>query len=399
MTEIRLQVTSHISDFDAPSWDRLVENQSNPFVMHAFLELLERSKSIGVGTGWEPFYIGAFNHDELVGATFVYLKDHSYGEYIFDWAFADVAQQLGLPYYPKLVCAIPFTPATGPRLISSAPDDADLVRDALLHGVFEVQKELGAHSIHFLFCLDEEARFLEERDFIRRASHQFHWRNANYACFDDFLGAFKSRARKQIRKERARLDEANIKRVLISGSEASAEDWNIIYRFYTSTIGRKWGSPYLSRQFFDLAKESLGELSILGLAYKDGTPIAGTLSFKKSKHLYGRYWGAVQYVDGLHFDMCYYQLIDYAISNKLRLVEAGAQGEHKIKRGYVPMVTHSGHWFANPRLHQLVSQFLKRERASYEREIPHWASICPFKENHFPEGPLCAGLPEDDGSA
>ena len=341
MTTLTIQITSHIGDFQATDWDRLVEGQNNPFVLYSFLELLERSGSIGRGSGWEPFYIGAFNDQQLVGATFVYLKDHSYGEYIFDWAFVDVASQMRLPYFPKLVCAIPFTPATGPRLISSATSSQDEIRKALLQGVFELQQELGAHSLHFLFPVEDEADFLENNGFIRRASHQFHWRNVQYECFDDFLNSFRSRARKQIRKERLRLDSAQIQRDLFSGADASQEDWDTIYRFYTSTIGRKWGSPYLNRRFFEMAKDSVGDISLIGMAYRDGKPIAGTLSFKKSQHVYGRYWGANQYVDGLHFEMCYYQLIEFAIQNKLKLVEAGAQGEHKIKRGYIPVVTHS----------------------------------------------------------
>jgi uncharacterized protein len=385
-------ISQTIRSFSQSGWNELT-GDDNPFIEYEFLELLETSKSVGVQAGWIPFYITVQDEDTLRGALFVYLKDHSYGEYIFDWAFAQAAEQIHVPYYPKLVCAVPFTPATGPRFLVPPGKDKDRIRSLLLSGLLALQKDLDAQSIHFLYALDDEVEFLNQNGFFRRASHQFHWRNPGYETFDQFLQSLKSRNRKQIVRERRKMSEGGLELELRRGDTLSDAEWNDLYRFYSTTIGRKWGSPYLTRQFFEGAKESLGDRSIIGFARHNNTPIAGTLSFQKGNHLYGRYWGATHFFDGLHFELCYYQLQDFAIQNKLRLVEAGAQGEHKIKRGFVPVVTHSAHWFANPKLELLIGRFLEQELRGYENEMSEWRKICPFKDDTFPDFPLKAGVP------
>lgn len=385
-----LEIAPSLAKVSKESWNALV-GSDNPFVEYEFLRLLEDSGSVGIQTGWLPFYIVVKENDQVLGALFVYLKDHSYGEYIFDWAFAQAAERIHIPYYPKLVCAIPFTPATGPRFLTHPDADKNEVRLLLLTGLMALQKELNAHSVHFLFALDEEITFLEQQGFTRRATHQFHWRNPGYKTFNEFLDQLCARPRKQIRRERRKTQEAGIRTDLKPGNEVSDDEWQKVYRFYSSTIGRKWGSPYLTRRFFENAKTQLGHRSLVGFAYQDDKAIAGTLSFCKGQHLYGRYWGAVGFADGLHFELCYYQLLEYAIANQLRLVEAGAQGEHKLKRGFLPVITHSAHWIAHPELKNAVDHFLEREREAYEQEIPLWQKTGPFKANHCPPYPLRAG--------
>lgn len=373
-------------------WDALV-GKDNPFIEYAFLRLLEDSQSVGEGTGWIPLHIVVKEGERIVGAAPCYLKGHSYGEYIFDWEWARAATQLGLRYYPKLVVGVPFTPATGPRLLTHPKADAPRVREALLSGLQALMLDVGASSVHVLFCTDQEAEALAAAGWMRRATHQYHWRNDHYADFEAFLAALRSSPRKQIRKERRKLSEAGVEITLHRGDALSDADWAFLAELYFSTCEKKWGQAYLSEAFFQNARATVGRRALVALATREGERLAGTLSFQKGAHLYGRYWGARRELEGLHFELCYYTLIEYAIQHGLSLVEAGAQGEHKIKRGFVPVVTHSAHLVAEPGFAHALQVHLKRERALVEEEVSAWQASTPFRQGAAPAFPLRAGIP------
>jgi predicted N-acyltransferase len=357
-----------VSSVPAAAWDALV-GDDNPFVEHAFLALLEESGSVGRGTAWLARPVLVHADGRLVGAAPAYVRADSYGEYIFDWAWAQAATRAGLDYYPKLSVAVPFTPATGPRLLVHPDAPRDAVVDALLDGLEALAAAVGASGSHVLFHEARESEALEARGFVRRATHQYHWRNDGYASFDDFLGALRASARKQIRRERRELE-----------------------RFYFSTAQEKWGRPYLTPRFFALAPERVGRRALGVVARRDGVPIAGTLSFEKGAHVYGRYWGAVEHVPMLHFELCYYQLVEHAIRTGKRLVEAGAQGEHKLKRGFVPVAIHSAHRLVHPGLHDAVRRFVEQERDALGEALPEWAEHAPFRADARPDFPAIAGV-------
>lgn len=388
---MRIQIIEGLEQVSEKDWDALI-GKDNPFVSHAFLHLLEISKSVGVGTGWLPAHLLVWDNDLLVGAAPMYLKTDSYGEYIFDWSWANVAAQVGLPYYPKLVVAVPFTPATGPRLLVHPKAEKTIVWKALADGLRQSVDELGAQSLHLLFTMEEEAEFLEAHDFIRRATFQFHWRNDNYCNFEDFLSKLQSRSRKQIRRERRRIEELEVDVSLKKGSELTEQEWEALYALYDSTSKRKWGKAYLTKAFFEQAKDRVGEMALIGLARWQGDIVAGALGFQKGRHLYGRYWGCFEQFDGLHFELCYYAFIRYAIENKLSLVEAGAQGGHKLKRGFLPMVTHSGHFFSRKDLHQAFLRVCQEEETFVRQDIEEAQKNGPFREDSLPPYRCSAGL-------
>lgn len=388
---MRVATVDHIDDIPSEEWDALV-GENNPFVEHSFLSLLESSNSVGRDTGWEPYHVTIRDDDgTLIGAAPTYLKTDSYGEYIFDWMWVDVARRLGTSYYPKIVVAVPFTPATGPRLLVHPEANKKEVWSALVLGLQELMEAARASSIHILFCLDEEAEFLEEVGLVRRATHQFHWRNNNYDNFSEFLGALKSSARKQIRKERRRVTEANIEIELIQGDEAGPDLWGAMHKLYRATGSKKWGTPYLTRSFFRHAQETVGPRALLGFAKEEGEIVAGTLSFQKGKHLYGRYWGSFDDIDCLHFELCYYQLIEYAIDNNLRLLEAGAQGSHKVKRGFLPTITHSAHHMKHSIMRAAFEEFMTQERYDLDAQIEEAQNMGPFRCETIPPFKPIAG--------
>lgn len=381
---MNVSIVTSISEVSQESWDELV-GHNNPFVEHAFLSLLETSGSVGVGTGWEPAYVLVKdNNQRLLGAAPAYIKMDSYGEYIFDWMWANVADRLGVDYYPKIVVAVPFTPATGPRLLVHPSSHRETVWTALSAGLQELRKATRASSVHILFCLHEEALFLQRMGFIHRYTHQFHWRNHHYHSFGHYLECLKSVARKQIRKERRTVQEAGISVELITGDNASPEQWQQMYRFYMSTGSKKWGTPYLTRSFFQQARDVVGHRALLGFARQGDAVVAGTLSFEKGQHLYGRYWGSLRSVDCLHFELCYYQLIEHAIQRGYSLFEAGAQGEHKIKRGFLPVITHSVHDMAHPVMRSAFAAMTEEENRSVEAQIQQAQEIGPFREETMP---------------
>lgn len=388
---MRVETVSSLADVPAEEWDALA-GDDNPFVEHAFLNLLETSGSVGPGTGWEPQHIVVYSGERLVGSAPTYVKTNSYGEYIFDWAWAQAAHRAGIRYYPKITVGVPFTPATGPRLLTHPEADCDAVRTALVSGLRATQEAAGATGIHTLFTLGDEAEFLERHGLARRTTHQYHWRNDGYETFDDFLAALRSPARKQIKRERRRVVDADIEVEVSSGADMAAVGWQTLYRLYLSTSARKWGEPYLTREFFEAAGETIGHRAVIAWARRRGRVIAATLSFEKGEHLYGRYWGAFEEVDGLHFELCYYALIEHAITTGKSLFEAGAQGEHKVKRGFVPVEVHSAHALADPHLHRAVADFLIAERRETAGIIGMIDRHSPFRNDARPRFPAVAGV-------
>lgn len=389
-----LSVTVHdsLADISPGDWDALISYDS-PFVRHAFLRLLETSGCVGSeDTGWLPQHLVVRDGEQIVGAVPAYLRLDSYGEYIFDWSWAQAAQRGGLRYYPKVTAAVPFTPATGQRLLTHRDD----VRKVAIRALAQLMAEHEASSAHVLFCTDDEASAMETLGFTRRATHQYHFHNDGYGSFDDFLATLRHENRKQIKKERRRVAEQGVTIERVNGADASDAQWALMFQLYRSTTDRKWGSPYLTEQFFTQAKSTVGAAALLTFAKREGRVIAGTLSFEHGKHLFGRYWGALEHVDHLHFELCYYQLIEHAIANKQTLVEAGAQGEHKLKRGFVPVVVHSAHAFENAQLRHAISRFCLEERRELAAVLPEWARHAPFREGAAPRVPAIAGVNEPD---
>lgn len=371
-----LTLTTHpaIGNIPAQIWDRLAG--SDPFVSHRFLHALEESGSVGKGTGWQPLHLTIERGGEIVGAAPLYAKSHSQGEYIFDHSWADAYMRAGGEYYPKLQCAVPFTPATGPRLLS--PDPA--VRQALLSGMVQLAKRAGCSGVHITFCQQDEAELGEDIGYLPRITQQFHWLNQGYASYDEFLAALSSRKRKALRKERARAQDFGGTIRHLTGDDLQPEHWDAFWAFYQDTGARKWGQPYLTRAFFDQIQDSMRDDVLLVLAERDGVPIAGALNFIGPDALYGRYWGCVEDHAFLHFELCYHQAIDYAIEHGLTRVEAGAQGEHKLARGYLPTEIHSLHWLREENFMRAVEDYLDQERAAMGQEIEILTDWGPFRK-------------------
>jgi hypothetical protein len=369
----------------APEWDALA-GEDDPFLEHAFLATLEASESVGARAGCEPRFVLARHGGRLVGAVPLYLKTNSYGEFIFDWGWADAAERAGLRYYPKLVAAIPFTPATGrrlPVLLSEGAPPAGEIVAALLAGVGEVAQQERASSMHFLFCTEDEKATLARHDYLPRLSLQFHWRNRAprpFESFDDYLSTFRSRNRKQVRKERQGAAAHGLRFRVATGAELDDRDWTALHRFYVTNVRRHHGTAYLRPAFFEIARETLAHRLVSTLAYRGDEPVAGTVNFEKGRHLYGRYWGCLADYEMLHFELCYYQLIERAIARGCTLFEAGAQGEHKLKRGLGPAFTHSAHFIGHPGLRGAIASFVEREAVAVEEGLREYAEHTPFRD-------------------
>ena len=357
---------------------------SDPFTTYRFLKALEDSGSVGPGSGWQPRYLVARAGDQVIAVTPLYAKGHSQGEYIFDHNWAQAYEQAGGRYYPKLQMAVPFTPATGRRFLTK-PGWESVGRSALVQGAVQIADENRLSSIHITFCTEDEAAAGVEMGLLRRTSQQFHWLNDGYADFDQFLATLSSRKRKNIRKERAQAQDFGGEIVALSGDDIQPHHWDAFWQFYQDTGTRKWGTPYLTRRFFHLAQESLRDDMLLVLALRDGVPIAGALNFIGRDVLYGRYWGCVEDHACLHFELCYYKAIDAAITRALSRVEAGAQGSHKLARGYMPVTTHSLHWIADEGFKNAIDQYLVAERAAVDEEIEVLTSYGPFKHANVEE--------------
>ncbi len=371
---LTVSVLPAIDGISAAEWDSCAGG-GDPFVSHAFLSALEASGSVGPGTGWHPAHLLARHDGQVAGVAPAYLKTHSQGEYIFDHGWADAYMRAGGQYYPKLQCAVPFSPVTGARLLARDPG----VQAALLQGAEAFCVQSGLSGTHVTFCTEAEAELGERGGWMRRTSQQYHWFNRGYGSYDDFLAALSSRKRKAIRKERARAQEFGGKIRALSGDDIRPEHWDAVWAFYQDTGSRKWGRPYLTRAFFDHLHD-MREQVLLILAEHDGVPVAGALNLIGRDALYGRYWGCIEDHAFLHFELCYHRAIDWAIAHGLSRVEAGAQGEHKLARGYEPVATHSLHWIADPGFRRAVDRYLSQERDAMGQELAALAEFTPFRK-------------------
>ena len=376
-----LTLTLHprIADIAAAEWDACA-GTGNPFVSHAFLSALEDSGSAGPRTGWLPQHAALRDHaGTLVAAAPMYAKSHSYGEYVFDHGWAHAFDRAGGDYYPKLQVSVPFSPVPGPRLLLRPGSG---MSPAVLAGALEQAcGELKLSSVHLTFCPESEWAALGKAGWLQRLGMQFHWENNGYASFDDFLAGLSSRKRKVLRRERRDANAAGLTFLSLSGAELTEARWDAFYRFYTSTVDRKWGSAYLTRRFFSLLGERLGEKVVLMMAEHNGRPVAGALNIVGDEALYGRNWGCRGEWPFLHFELCYYRAIDWAIAHGLPRVEAGAQGRHKIQRGYLPKPTYSAHWIAHPGLRRAIDAFLDSERRQVRAEMAALAEDSPFRQD------------------
>lgn len=373
-SSITARIADGVASILAADWDACA-GSDNPFVSHGFLSLLERSGSATAETGWQPLPIIIDGPDgRPAGIAPAYGKSHSQGEYVFDHGWADAWERAGGRYYPKLQVAVPFTPVPGPRLLLH--DEADA--PALIAAIEAVTDQNRLSSAHVTFLHEREVPAFEAAGWLLREGTQFHWQNQGYGRFDDFLETLASRKRKAIRKERAAaLEGLNVRH--LTGGDITEAHWDAFWIFYQDTGSRKWGRPYLTRSFFSMLGETMGDKVLLMLAERDGRPIAGALNLIGADTLYGRYWGAVEDVPFLHFELCYYQAIDAAIERGLTRVEAGAQGEHKLARGYVPVPTWSAHYLPDPGFRAAVAEFLDREREAVRQEQAYLGELTPFK--------------------
>ena len=408
--DLRIRITQSLTDVPAPAWNMCAQrvenalkvkneaqstaednfapqlltrgNVDNPFVSHEFLSALEESASVGGRTGWQPSHLLAENATgDLLGAAPCYVKTHSRGEYVFDHSWAEAFERAGGDYYPKLQVAVPFTPVTGPRLLARPGWQMNAVRGALADALVEITTANELSSAHVTFLTEAEWLALGERGFLRRTDQQFHWENADYGSFGDFLATLASRKRKTIRRERKEALSAGIEVCWLTGKDLTEAVWDAFFTFYMETGSRKWGRPYLTREFFSIAGEKLRERILLVMARRSGRWIAGAINFIGADTLYGRNWGAIEHHPFLHFELCYYQAIEYAISHGLKRVEAGAQGEHKLARGYLPHTTYSAHFIANSALRRAIAEYLTRERAYVQAAAEELAAAAPFRKD------------------
>ncbi len=377
-------VVDSISAVDRQQWNALT--QAHPFMDWDFLEAVEATRCLCPETGWGPRHVLVKDgHGQLIGAAPLYMKAHSRGEFVFDHSWANALEQAGGNYYPKLLCAAPFTPVTGPRLLTlSGPDEA-VIRTLLARALVQLTEQWGLSSAHVNFLEPDVWEELGREGWLLRNDQQYHWFNRDYQDFDGFLAAMSSRKRKMVRKERAAAQEGlNIRQ--LTGDQIQPEHWDAFYEFYTDTGERKWGSPYLNREFFEQFHEKMRDKILLIMAFEDDQPIAGALNVIGPDALYGRYWGRSVERPFLHFEVCYYQAIDFAIEHGLARVEAGAQGQHKLARGYEPVETRSAHWITHPGLRDAVDAYLKRERTAVEEDILFLEGHTPFRKDGTPVG-------------
>jgi uncharacterized protein len=374
--ETVVRVATSMAELPEDAWDALAGD--SPFLQHAFLQALEATECVGAPIGWEPVHLALFRDGRLEAAMPLYVKHHSWGEFVFDWAWADAYRRHGIPYYPKLVCCVPFSPVPGPRLL--ARNDAD--RTTLIEAALKLTRELGFSSFHILFPTEPDHAALEAAPLapladsdvpgaeaparsyaplLHRSGFQFHWFNAGYGCFDDFLAALTHDKRKKIRQERKKLANLGVTFRWVDGTQSTDADWDHFYRCYADTYARHRSEPHLNRAFFAALRKTMPDRLLLIIADKDGEPVACSLCIKDSQRLYGRHWGTLEYLPGLHFETCYQQGIEYAIAHGLQVFEGGAQGEHKLARGLVPTATHSWHWLEHPEFRDAVDRFLERE--------------------------------------
>lgn len=384
--EIEISTVGSLEEISAQDWDACAcpeaadGRPNDPFTTHRFLLSLERSGSVGRGTGWQPHYMLARSDGNLIAAAPLYLKSHSQGEYIFDQNWAHAYENAGGHYYPKLQMAVPFTPATGRRFLTRAGWEKTGIA-ALTQGAVQLAASNDISSLHVTFCTDAEAEAGEQMGLMSRASQQFHWHNDDYPDFDGFLANLSSRKRKNIRKERAQANGFGGEILCLTGDEIQPEHWDAFWIFYQDTGARKWGTPYLTRSFFDEAQTCMRDDMLLVLAERNGTYVAGALNFIGRETLFGRYWGCIEDHPALHFELCYYRAIDFSIEQGLKRVEAGAQGAHKLARGYLPVETKSLHWIRDEGFRDAIARYLDAERSAINEEIEVLTKYGPFRKS------------------
>ena len=378
----QLEIIPSLAQVDAAQWNALLSPNSTPFLRHEFLSSLEEAACVGEETGWQVAHlIIKDGSSDLVGAMPMYLKQHSYGEFVFDWAWAEAYQQHGLNYYPKCLSAIPFTPVQGSRFLVRTDQDKESIQGVLIDGLKEIAIQNELSSIHVLFPEDNELKALVEYEFMLRDSVQFHWQNQGYENFEQFLSVLNMKRRKNIRRERAEVSNHSITFSHISGAESSDADWEFFYRCYANTYFEHGSKPYLNPELFKLIVTKMPENLHLIIASKDGSPIASALLIvdKENASAYGRYWGAIEYVPCLHFELSYYQAIEYCIREGIQTLEGGAQGEHKMARGFMPKTIQSAHWLADQQFSNAVKLYLKREHAGMAAYVDELAEHTPLK--------------------
>ncbi len=368
-----------ISSIDKNSWNTCAGN-SNPFISYEFLESLEESGCISKQTGWIPYHLLIYdNENNLLACCPLYLKTNSQGEYIFDYSWANALEQVGVNYYPKLLVATPFTPVSGPRLLVKNKNESNKLKSILIERIIEIAKNNNFSSIHLNFTLNEDNEILSSKKFLNRIGVQFHWKNNNYENFTDFLSFLSSRKRKQIIKEREKSLKQQIKISILTGKDIKDEHLDAFYKFYMDTTSKKWGIPYLNHKFFNILNKKIKDKIVLFMAKRNEEWVAGAMNFLGVDTLYGRYWGCLEDHKFLHFEICYYQAIDFAIKNKIRYVEAGAQGPHKLSRGYLPEKTYSWHWINNSSFREAIENFLTDEKKSVKQSIEYFNNLSPYK--------------------
>jgi predicted N-acyltransferase len=373
-SQYKQRVLESLADVDPAQWNALAAG--NPTLQHAFLDGLHRTGCAAPRSGWSPAYVTLWDDAALVGAAPLYAKSHSYGEYVFDWAWADAYERHGIAYYPKLLCAVPFTPATGPRLL--ARDQP--TRERLARALLDTAKASHVSSLHVLFPADDDAAALRKLGLLERTGVQFHWRNPGYASFDEFLGQLSHDKRKKLRQERRRVADTGVTLRRATGREASAADWDFFTQCYRRTYREHRSTPYLNRAFFGMLGDRMPDNVLLVIAEREGKPIAAALDLFGEHALYGRYWGSTEYVPGLHFEACYYQAIEFCIERRIALFEGGAQGEHKHARGFLPEPTRSFHWLAHPAFNRAIDEFLSQEGVHIAAYVDELNERTPFRK-------------------
>lgn len=388
---IEIAMLGSLSEVAQADWDACACPEAadggrpdDPFTTWRFLRALEESGSVGTGSGWQPRYLTARQNGQLIACAPMYAKSHSQGEYIFDHNWAHAYERAGGRYYPKLQIAVPFTPATGRRFLTR-PGFEETGMAALVQGAVELTANNSLSSLHVTFCTPAEVEAGEALGLMRRVTQQYHWENDSYADFDGFLASLSSRKRKMIRKERERANGFGGEIVLLTGDQIAPWHWDWFWRFYQDTGARKWGTPYLTRRFFDIAHETLRNDMLLVLALRDGVPVAGALNFIGRQALFGRYWGCLEDHPCLHFELCYYRAMDFAMAQGMARVEAGAQGEHKLARGYLPVPIQSLHWMREPGFAEAVANYLVAERRAVEEDIEVLTAYGPFRKTYVEE--------------
>ncbi|MFW2589224.1 GNAT family N-acetyltransferase [Sagittula sp. SSi028] len=389
--ELTVTVVPSLSQIDPKAWDACACPEAaqggppaDPFTTYRFLHALERSGSVGRGTGWEPHHLTVEADGQIIAVAPMYAKGHSQGEYIFDHNWAHAYESAGGQYYPKMQMAVPFTPATGRRFLTR-PGWEVAGQQALVQGAVQFAANNRLSSLHITFCTEAEAQAGAQMGLLPRITQQFHWHNRGYADFDGFLADLSSRKRKAIRKERAKAQGFGGVIRTLTGDDIQPAHWDAFWQFYQDTGSRKWGTPYLTRDFFEIVHDTMREDMALVLCERDGVPVAGALNFIGRDVLYGRYWGCIEDHPCLHFEACYYQAIDFAIAKGLSRVEAGAQGEHKLARGYLPAQTHSLHWLGDAGFADAVAKYLEAERRAIDEDIEIMTAYGPFKQDNREE--------------